>query len=76
MIIINRYILDLYIKFHGIKYINLIYIYYIYIYIYILLARIRISSTYLGYIGGFFYAIKNSIFEVRHVEITENRAQT
>ena len=32
----------------------------------ILLARIRISSTYLRYIGGFFYAIKNSIFEVGH----------
>ena len=59
---------------------------YIYIYIYIctscsmlisliLLVRIRISSTYLRYIGGFFYAIKNSIFEIGHVEITENRAQ-
>ena len=40
----------------------------------ILLARIRIPSTYLRYIGGF-YAIKNSIFEVGNVEITENLAQ-
>ena len=36
----------------------------------ILLVRIRISSTYIR----FFYATKNSIFEVVHVEITENRA--
>ena len=40
----------------------------------ILLARIRISSTYLWYIG-IFNAIKNSIFEVGHVEITEDQAQ-
>ena len=40
------------------------------------LTRIRISSTYLGYIGVFFNATKNSIFEVGHVEITEDRART
>ena len=42
---------------------------------FILLARIRISSTYLRYRRGFFNAIKNSIFEVGHVEITDDRAQ-
>ena len=42
----------------------------------ILLTRIRTSSTYLRYTGGFFFnAIRYFIFEVGHVEFTEDRAQ-